>query len=482
MRLCRGYPSPHQMPAGYDTSEDKPLRKRAHTVFLSHAHMDAKAVLRLRQWLKVAGIEVWFDREKMRAGQTFPSALAEGIADSRAMIVAISGNTRASEWVKYEADQGLAQQGRFPQFGVIPVRLDPCNLPANLAAHSAVDAFQGNLDDAGAASLLRSIHGVPDLSPPEDLKTQVIHHVSRLANDPPSDLTSVRVPVLYVTCGWRNAPNETAMRDTVRRALARRNIHLLGDAEDHPHTVETRIKSILSGCSGQVVILPRRAGTRQLSDQEYHGLRAELLWGQEVGLPQWIVVEKGLELPAALKRKALVVQPVGPGAAGTRFEVLLSRWAAELSKECQVPANPHFVIVASDFDDRVIKDHVIRHIEQITGLPCLKGSDFGRQIPSRKIELALGAAALVIANVVSSTKQGGQPEVNWNSCIEAGIAMGARRQLHIIARRKATDRWRIDKSLPFMIRHNSVETYCDDQHLIALVHKFSRPFRRRVIA
>lgn len=70
------------MPEGYEPPAHPPLRKRAHHVFLSHAHVDGRAVLRLRQWLAEAGIEVWFDREKMHAGQTFPSALTEGIADS----------------------------------------------------------------------------------------------------------------------------------------------------------------------------------------------------------------------------------------------------------------------------------------------------------------------------------------------------------------------------------------------------------------
>lgn len=136
--------------------------------------------------------------------------------------------------------------------------------------------------------------------------------------------------------------------------------------------------------------------------------------------------------------------------------------------------------MATDYDDLVVKDHVVRHIEQITGLPCLRGSDFGGQAPSRKIEIAIRGAALVIANVVSQTKSG-SPDVNQNACIEAGIAMGARRQLNIVARRGEQDKWKLD-DLPFMIRHNTVETYADDQHLIGLVHRYARPFRRRIIA
>jgi hypothetical protein len=139
------------------------------------------------------------------------------------------------------------------------------------------------------------------------------------------------------------------------------------------------------------------------------------------------------------------------------------------------------VFIATDYEDLVMKDHVVRHIEQITGLPCLKGSDFGRQMPARKIEIALRHATLVIANAISRNAADERPDVNVNACIEAGIAMGAGRQLHIIARRGARDAWRMEEHLPFMIRHNTVETYPDDQHLVAIVHRYARPFRRRVL-
>ena len=139
------------------------------------------------------------------------------------------------------------------------------------------------------------------------------------------------------------------------------------------------------------------------------------------------------------------------------------------------------MFVATDYDDLIVKDHVVRHISQITGLPCLKGSDLGKKTPALKIELAVRHAALVIANVVSQTTAD-EPQVNVNACIEAGIALGADRQLNIVARRGASDRWKLDDHLPFMIRHNTVETYEDDQHLIGLVHRYARPFRRRIIA
>lgn len=397
------------------------------------------------------------------------------------MIVAVSSRAANSAWVRYEADQGLLHQSNFRDFAVIPVRLEPCNLPSGLEAHSAIDALDGDMDDAEAARLLRSIHGMQDLSPPEEVKRQAIQYVSRLAHDPQSDLVAVKVPIFYVTCGWREHANEVTLRTAVGRELLRQGCHLVSDAEDHPHLLADRIKSILQGCSGQIVLLPRRANAPRWNDPEYRYLQREIEWGKTLGLPQWFVTEQGLRLPNGMASKSLVLDVAKLGARERGHAGPLTRWAAEIAEEAPAPAHPDFVMVASDYRDRVIKEHVLRHIEQVTGLPCLKGSDFGRQVPSRKIELALRHAALVVANVVSGLNATNHPAVNWNSCIEAGIAMGAGRHLHIIAWRGPRENWRLDQHLPFMIRHNSIETYRDDPHLLALIHRLARPFRRRIL-
>ena len=72
--------------------------------------------------------------------------------------------------------------------------------------------------------------------------------------------------------------------------------------------------------------------------------------------------------------------------------------------------------------------------------------------------------------------------MNWNSCIEAGVALGAGRELCIVARREHGRSWRIDDHVPFMIRHHTIDTYADDQNLMGLVHRCARPFRRQLIA
>jgi len=200
----------------------------------------------------------------------------------------------------------------------------------------------------------------------------------------------------------------------------------------------------------------------------------------EIGLKQYVIAEAGVRLPPSMTETLVVdLSPDEFGVAA--MERRVRERAEDLYQTCRPPEKPHYVFVATDYDDVAVKEHVVRHIAQIAGIPCLKGSDFEGRMPARKIEVAIKNAALTIANIVSMTGPDGAPVVNWNTCIEAGIAMGATNPMHAIARRAETDKWQIKDHLPFMIRDNTVQTYRDDQYLIGLVHKYARSLRRRII-
>ncbi len=250
---------------------------------------------------------------------------------------------------------GLGQQGIFKNFPVIPVRLEPCDLPLGLFAHSAVDAFDGHLEGSEAARLLRSIHGLADLTAPRSVKEQVLQNLSSLAGDPVDPLTSAQMPVLYVTCGWRDSGNERLLRRLTCDVFASENFYLIGDAEDHQHTVEARIRSIMAGCSAHLIILPKRADS--FSDPSYKSLRSEIGVGKELGLPQLVVAERGVSFPKGDVTAFLELE-VGNGSPGSEIESEVTGWAQDLREECAPPRNPQFVFVATDYDDLVVKEHV----------------------------------------------------------------------------------------------------------------------------
>jgi len=111
------------------TAPPSSLPRDAHGgVFLSYANEDYHSACRLRDALDAAGIDVWFDRRALEAGQDFKRLIAQRIARSHAFIALIS---RASvtdearffrfEW--REAEQ-RAQFAAFTTPFILPVCID----------------------------------------------------------------------------------------------------------------------------------------------------------------------------------------------------------------------------------------------------------------------------------------------------------------------------------------------------------------------
>jgi hypothetical protein len=62
-------------------------------VFLSYASQDAEAARRLCEALRVAGIEVWFDRSALRGGDAWDQTIRRQIRECALLIPIISSNT-----------------------------------------------------------------------------------------------------------------------------------------------------------------------------------------------------------------------------------------------------------------------------------------------------------------------------------------------------------------------------------------------------
>ncbi len=139
------------------------------------------------------------------------------------------------------------------------------------------------------------------------------------------------MPVLYVTCGWRDSGNEPWLRKTVCRLFSEEGFHLVGDAEDQPHALAARTQGIMSGCSGQLVIIPRRGEDFEQTHDKH--LRAEMRLAGEVGLKQYIIVEAGVKLPSDMT-DALVVDLVSEGMNIGTIEQRVRELAEDLYQSC----------------------------------------------------------------------------------------------------------------------------------------------------
>jgi TolB-like protein/tetratricopeptide (TPR) repeat protein len=97
-------------------------------VFLSYASQDAEAALQLCTALRAAGIEVWFDQNELRGGDTWDGLIRQHIKGCYLFVPMISANTQAREEGYFRREWKLAVDRTNDMAGdrafLLPVVLD----------------------------------------------------------------------------------------------------------------------------------------------------------------------------------------------------------------------------------------------------------------------------------------------------------------------------------------------------------------------
>lgn len=96
-------------------------------VFLSYSTKDHHFAELLSIQMKAAEIKLWRDIGELRAGTGWREGIEEGIADSIAVIVALSENSAASSYVTFEWAYAMGMQK-----AIIPIKLTECDVHAKL--------------------------------------------------------------------------------------------------------------------------------------------------------------------------------------------------------------------------------------------------------------------------------------------------------------------------------------------------------------
>lgn len=105
-------------------------RLRDH-IFVSYAHADRALVERLAKDLRDRGHSVWIDFEGIRGGDPWRQSIADGIHASAVVLVALSPDSVASEWVAVEVATSIQAGKRL-----IPLLLRPLASPSDKAAYA----------------------------------------------------------------------------------------------------------------------------------------------------------------------------------------------------------------------------------------------------------------------------------------------------------------------------------------------------------
>ncbi|HET7064644.1 MAG TPA: TIR domain-containing protein, partial [Rudaea sp.] len=73
----------------------EPMSQPARAIFLSYASQDAQAARRIRDALRDAGLEVWFDQNELRGGDAWDASIRKQIRECALIVPIISANTNA---------------------------------------------------------------------------------------------------------------------------------------------------------------------------------------------------------------------------------------------------------------------------------------------------------------------------------------------------------------------------------------------------
>jgi hypothetical protein len=107
-------------------------RGKLYDVFISYSSIDREKATQLAFDLIHRGYRVWFDKWEILAGQSIVDEVFSGILESEFLIVILSKESCKSKWVREELATGKLAEIERRKTTVIPVLLEPCDIPASL--------------------------------------------------------------------------------------------------------------------------------------------------------------------------------------------------------------------------------------------------------------------------------------------------------------------------------------------------------------
>ncbi|WP_439380848.1 toll/interleukin-1 receptor domain-containing protein [Amycolatopsis lexingtonensis] len=133
-------------------------------IFISHSSSNKSFVKRLAMDLAQRGFEVWYDEWRLDIGARLTETIRASVGASSFVLVAMSAEMLASDWVKREIEQALEIEQAEKRDIILPVRLDDSELPASLANRLYADFSQGGYLrslQTLSAQLHRQLDGLP---------------------------------------------------------------------------------------------------------------------------------------------------------------------------------------------------------------------------------------------------------------------------------------------------------------------------------
>lgn len=135
---------------------DATIQEASPTVFISYAREDEDAATTVYNMLKENGFKPWLDKKEILPGQRWDAKIKSSLKKSDFLIVCMSKKSLAKRgYVQKEVRLALDEAQKMPRDSIyiIPIRLDECEVPDELAEFQYVDW----LLPEGLENLIRAI-------------------------------------------------------------------------------------------------------------------------------------------------------------------------------------------------------------------------------------------------------------------------------------------------------------------------------------
>ena len=102
-------------------------------VFLSYGSKDKAVVRAVAERLRKDGLKVWFDEWVLKAGDSIPAKIEDGLERSRVLVLCMSANAFGSDWAQLGAGTFRFRDPLNKERRFIPLRLDNAPIKGSLA-------------------------------------------------------------------------------------------------------------------------------------------------------------------------------------------------------------------------------------------------------------------------------------------------------------------------------------------------------------
>lgn len=112
--------------------------------FLCHASEDKAAVRVLHDKLRQDGVDPWLDSERLLPGSDFDLEITNAVASSHVIIICLSHKASKEGYLQREFRLAISAAELRPEGSIfiLPVRLEPCSVPARFSRLQYVNLFE----------------------------------------------------------------------------------------------------------------------------------------------------------------------------------------------------------------------------------------------------------------------------------------------------------------------------------------------------